>query len=165
MMATFAQASFNASSYSAFRPTYPPRLINIIVNYHTKNGHRTGGTSNALDLGCGTGKYHLEDDCWTGADVRVRFLGQVTTMLPRYFDAVIGTDPSKGMIERATELSKSSVTPSKLRYLVASAESVSTQVEPKSVDLVTAGMPHHAIYHVPQNTSDMSSSRTGSTLV
>lgn len=55
-MATFAQASFNASTYGAFRPTYPPRLIKTIIGYHTQNGRRTSGASQALDLGCGTGE-------------------------------------------------------------------------------------------------------------
>lgn len=55
-------------------------------------------------------------------------------MLSGYFDSVIGTDPSKNMIDQAKPSD-----PSKLRYLVCSAESVSAEVEPESIDLVTAG--------------------------
>lgn len=60
-------------------------------------------------------------------------------MLPKYFDSVIGTDPSKNMIEQAKQLSRESNDSPKLHYLVCSAETVSSEVEAESVDLVTAG--------------------------
>ncbi|KAG8847462.1 hypothetical protein FRB96_001603 [Tulasnella sp. 330] len=126
-MASFAQASFSASLYGAFRPTYPPRLINIIYNYHSTNNSngakRVGSDAKALDLGCGT--------------------GQVTELLPRHFKSVMGTDPSKGMITQAREQATRSEYAERMTFAVCAAEEVSSLVESGSVDLVIAGQAVH----------------------
>ncbi|KAG9013134.1 hypothetical protein FRB94_003574 [Tulasnella sp. JGI-2019a] len=122
-MASFAQASFSASTYSAFRPTYPPRLIKIIYDYHSNNQKRVGSDARSLDLGCGT--------------------GQVTEMLPRYFKSVIGTDPSRGMIAQAQEQATHLEYASQMEFATCAAEEVSSIMEPSSVDLVTAGQAVH----------------------
>lgn len=67
-MASFAKASFRTSLYHAARPTYPPRLIDLIHSYHRSPSHSIndallndelevrGRDVFALDLGCGTGE-------------------------------------------------------------------------------------------------------------
>lgn len=52
-MATFAKSTFNASVYSASRPTYPKQLFDHIFNYHRRKPN--AGWGRAIDLGCGTG--------------------------------------------------------------------------------------------------------------
>ncbi|KAG8953948.1 hypothetical protein FRC04_000932 [Tulasnella sp. 424] len=119
-MATFSKASFNAASYAAFRPTYPPRLLKVVLNYHFNQAGATGGKDKVVDIGCGT--------------------GQVTQTLPQYFDRVVGADPSEGMIETAK---KKHASAEKLEFVVASGEEVDQHVEEGSVDLVTAGQAAH----------------------
>ena len=53
-MATFAQTSFNASIYSAGRPSYPGKFFKRILGYQ-KRSQGGPGFDLALDLGCGTG--------------------------------------------------------------------------------------------------------------
>ncbi|KAJ3502219.1 hypothetical protein NLJ89_g8987 [Agrocybe chaxingu] len=134
-MSTFAKASFNAATYSAWRPTYPPQLFEYIFAYHRRG---TGSTTHearwerAVDLGCGT--------------------GQATVQL-RPFREVIGIDPSAGMLETArASLAQSSLaaaatketsTPS-FTFLEGSAEDLSKTIpENESVDLLIAAQAAH----------------------
>lgn len=97
--------------------------------------------------------------------------GQVTEMLPPYFRNVIGTDPSKGMIEQARELARTSKYSSQLEFAVCPAEEASSQVEPSSVDLVTAGqslcLNASLLVHKSEGTisDEFSVDRSGRTLV
>ncbi|KIO23403.1 hypothetical protein M407DRAFT_244773 [Tulasnella calospora MUT 4182] len=118
-MATFSNASFNAASYAAFRPTYPPRLLKVVLNYHFNRG--TGGKDKVVDIGCGT--------------------GQVTQTLPPHFSRVIGADPSEGMIETARK--KHGSDNEGVEFIVASGEEVDQHVDKESVDLITAGQAAH----------------------
>ncbi|KAJ3575402.1 hypothetical protein NP233_g1124 [Leucocoprinus birnbaumii] len=77
-MATFAKATFNASVYSASRPTYPKQLFDHIFNYHKRKPN--AGWTRAIDIGCGP--------------------GQATKRLTP-FREIIGLDPSENMINAA----------------------------------------------------------------
>ncbi|KAG8904514.1 hypothetical protein FRC00_013937 [Tulasnella sp. 408] len=118
-MATFSNASFSAASYAAFRPTYPPQLLKVVLNYHFNRG--VGGKDKVVDIGCGT--------------------GQVTQTLPPYFNRVIGADPSEGMIETAKK--KHAPSESQMEFIIAPAEDVDQHVEKESVDLITSGQAAH----------------------
>ena len=54
-MATFRKATFNAATYSSFRPTYPPQLFDFVFRYHER-GLPEAKWDTAVDLGCGTGE-------------------------------------------------------------------------------------------------------------
>ncbi|KAG8931952.1 hypothetical protein FRC01_000534 [Tulasnella sp. 417] len=118
----YQQQSYSrpASQYqSQGGPTYPPRLLKAVLNYHFNRG--IGGKDTVVDIGCGT--------------------GQVTQTLSPYFNRVIGADPSEGMIETARK--KHASNERKMEFIVASGEEVDQQVEKDSVDLITAGQAAH----------------------
>lgn len=111
----FSKTSFNAASYAAFRPTYPPSLYNTVLGFHR------GQKNLLIDLGCGT--------------------GVVPRYLAREFKHVIGTDPSPGMIKKAQDLSPKDQF-SNVDYQVASAESLAF-LEDGCVDMVVAAQSAH----------------------
>jgi SAM-dependent methyltransferase len=78
-MTTFAKSSFSASSYAAFRPTYPPALYSHLLAYHR------GPRNLLLDIGTGP--------------------GLVARALAPEFTRVVATDPSPGMVSQAQKLS------------------------------------------------------------
>jgi trans-aconitate 3-methyltransferase len=55
-MSTFAKSTFNASVYSASRPTYPLKLFEYIFSFHGQASNTKPRWERAIDLGCGTGK-------------------------------------------------------------------------------------------------------------
>jgi len=114
-MTTFAKSTFNAASYAAFRPTYPPSLYTTVLRYHR------GPKNLLIDLGCGT--------------------GTIPRYLSKEFGHVIGTDPSPGMIKKSKDLTPSTDYPN-VEYQVASAESLPF-VKDGSVDMVVAGQAAH----------------------
>ncbi|CAG8960996.1 hypothetical protein HYFRA_00002535 [Hymenoscyphus fraxineus] len=113
-MATFSKTTFNALSYAAFRPSYPPKLFQTLLTYHR------GSTNTLLDLGCGP--------------------GLISRSLSPSFKSVLGTDPSPGMIAQA----KSSTPPhiSNIQFREASAENLGF-IEDGSLDMVVAGQAAH----------------------
>ncbi|KAF4613375.1 hypothetical protein G7Y89_g15512 [Cudoniella acicularis] len=113
-MATFAKATFNAVSYAAFRPGYPPQVFKTILSYHR------GPSTLLLDLGCGHGLISRE--------------------LAPSFTKVIGTDPSPTMITQAKSSTPSSL--SNVSFCQASAEDLSF-IEDGSLDMVVAGQAAH----------------------
>ncbi|KAG9241054.1 putative Trans-aconitate 3-methyltransferase [Calycina marina] len=114
-MATFAKATFSTAGYAAFRPSYPPKLFQTVLAYHS------GPKSLALDLGCGH--------------------GLVSRALAPQFSAVIGTDPSTPMVKQA---SASSTAPEfkNVVFRVGSAEDLG-EFEDGSLDVVVAGQAAH----------------------
>jgi len=122
-MTTFAKATFNAASYAVGRPTYPARLYETVVKYHLTEGSMPGQAEHALDIGCGT--------------------GQVTKILPTYFQHVTGSDPSQVMIDQAKAQTEYIEGSDKLHFVVSGAEDLPTKVALASVDLVTAGQAAH----------------------
>ncbi|KUJ10487.1 putative Trans-aconitate 3-methyltransferase [Mollisia scopiformis] len=114
-MTTFAKTGFNALSYAAFRPTYPPQVFKTVLTYHR------GPSSLLLDLGCGHGLISRE--------------------LSPSFTRVLATDPSSSMITQAT----SSTPPSKypnIECRQASAEDLSF-IPDGTLDMVVAGQAAH----------------------
>jgi len=124
-MSTFAKPTFNASVYSASRPTYPLKLFEFIFPFHGQ-----AGSSNikprwerAVDIGCGT--------------------GQATEQL-KPFQEVIGIDPSLVMLDKArTSIARSSTTETKFQFIQGSAEDLSLVQPESSVDLITGAQSAH----------------------
>ena len=168
-MSTFAKSSFNASVYSASRPTYPLRLFEYIFSFHAGQGANSNTNKprweRAIDLGCGTGMILL---CIVIVIVIViiiiniilsslcpildilactkllDFAGQATEQL-KPFQEVIGIDPSSVMLDKARAYlghspNASGTTETKFQFIQGSAEDLSkTELQPESVDLITAG--------------------------
>jgi len=142
-MATFAKQIFNATSYSAIRPTYPRSLYDSIYQYH---GQSPGARwTRAVDLGCGTGES-------TGSLPNIGhqqqmmciftylccFPGQATVELTA-FQEVIGVDPSDSMLTKANEALSRFTLPNTIKYIKSEAEDLDF-LETASVDLITAGI-------------------------
>jgi len=66
--------STGSKAYAAFRPTYPAALVDDLAD-------ACRATDVVWDVGCGT--------------------GQLSTMLPRRFKAVLATDPSQSQLDQA----------------------------------------------------------------
>ncbi|KAG8953947.1 hypothetical protein FRC04_000931 [Tulasnella sp. 424] len=122
-MSTFSNSSFDAARYATSRPTYPPVLINMVLDHHLRGKTDGEGKKKALDLGCGT--------------------GQATQLLPNHFASVLGSDPSNVMIEQAKKQSSAS----NVAFIVSPAEDIATKVDPASIDLVVAGEAAHWFDH------------------
>ena len=151
-MTTFAKSSFNASVYSASRPTYPLKLFEYIFSFHAGQGANSNNKSRwerAIDLGCGTGMIHNSSSlCLKDAEFScakwLDLTGQATEQL-KPFREVIGIDPSSVMLDKARAFlaqSKASSTTgtTKFQFIQGNAEDLSqTTLEPESVDLITAG--------------------------
>ncbi|KAF8532367.1 S-adenosyl-L-methionine-dependent methyltransferase [Gautieria morchelliformis] len=119
-MATFAKPAFNATSYSAIRPTYPRELYESVYAYHRRSKYAQWEL--AVDLGCGT--------------------GQATAELTS-FDHVIGIDPSESMIQKANAITPRTTPPSKeITYVTHAAEDLNF-LETGSVDLVVSAQAAH----------------------
>ncbi|KAI9709876.1 MAG: hypothetical protein M1812_007584 [Candelaria pacifica] len=114
-MAAFAKTSYSHASYAALRPTYPASLYNTVLSYHQ------GAKDLCLDLGCGH--------------------GLVARYLSSTFAQVLGTDPSRGMIEQAQTSTSAAEFPN-VEFREASAESLPF-IRDDSVDLVVAGQAAH----------------------
>ncbi|TVY13335.1 Trans-aconitate 3-methyltransferase [Lachnellula arida] len=112
-MATFAKTFFNALSYAAFRPTYPPALYKTILAYHN------GPSNTLLDLGCGH--------------------GLISRSLSPHFTSILATDPSASMI---TQAKSSSTQYPNIQFRQASAENLDF-IEDGSLDMVVAGQAAH----------------------
>ncbi|ROW10693.1 hypothetical protein VPNG_05050 [Cytospora leucostoma] len=112
-----------AAAYNRGRgKSKPDYVFEEILQFHTA-GH--GQYDTALDVGCGT--------------------GQVTRVLARYFDHVLGADPSEQMVAQARKIGGETEGGGPIEYEVLGAEELdnSTTVSPASVDLLTAKMAAH----------------------
>lgn len=112
------------ANYAEVRRGYHPNLYEIIIDHHTSTG---GQFNTLLDVGCGPG-------------IATRALA------PRFAHA-IGLDPSEGMIENARVLAGASSTNEPIRFEIATAENLGSQllppVEDSSVDLITVATAAH----------------------
>jgi trans-aconitate 3-methyltransferase len=111
----FRKSTFNALTYAAFRPSYPPQLFKTVLSYHRSP------SSLLLDLGCGHGLISRE--------------------LSAFFTRVIATDPSNAMIKQAISSTPKDEY-SNVEFRQASAEDLSF-VEDGSLDMVVAGQAAH----------------------
>lgn len=107
--------SFSHHRYSSFRPTYPQSLYTAILTYHT------GPRNVALDLGTGH--------------------ALVAREMSTSFAHVHASDPSRGMLEQARELTPTSTHPN-VTFHESTAEQ-SPFLGDGSVDLVTAAQAAH----------------------
>jgi SAM-dependent methyltransferase len=114
LLTKYSKAGFNAVSYAAFRPSYPPQVFKTVLSYHR------GPSSLLLDLGCGHGLISRE--------------------LAPSFTKVIGTDPSPSMVAQAKSSTPSSL--SNVSFREASAEDLHF-IEDGSLDMVVAGQAAH----------------------
>ncbi|MCJ1303636.1 hypothetical protein MMC08_006446 [Hypocenomyce scalaris] len=114
-MATFAKPTFSATSYAAFRPSYPASLYSHVLAYHR------GPKTLLLDLGCGH--------------------GLISRYLAEYFSKVMGTDPSTGMLGQAQSSTPKTEYPN-VEFREATAE-VLPFLSDTSVDMVVAGQAAH----------------------
>ncbi|KAF8900680.1 S-adenosyl-L-methionine-dependent methyltransferase [Gymnopilus junonius] len=128
-MSAFAKSTFNASTYSASRPTYPSQLFEYIFSFHQRGSKlKEAQWQKAVDLGCGT--------------------GQATVQL-RPFHEVTGIDPSQGMLEKARAYAEKSGQENesnnpKFNFIRGSAEELSKALpENESVDLLIAAQAAH----------------------
>lgn len=108
----FSDAKFDSSSYSDYRPTYGKPLFDQLLSYHKSDNKL------AVDIGCGT--------------------GQVTTVLARHFQNVLGFDTSETMLNKATKLDN-------VKYEIGIAEKL--PLDNESVSLVTVGQAAHWFDH------------------
>ncbi|QLL33668.1 hypothetical protein HG536_0E05790 [Torulaspora globosa] len=111
-MSLYLNKSFNANNYQSFRPTYPPSLYECIMQYH----RLTRGT--VVDIGCGT--------------------GIATFPLLKYFEKVIGCDPSAKMIQNAEEQRQvlEDVQKHRIEFKIIPAEKISSVIPDKSADMI-----------------------------
>lgn len=94
-------------AYARFRPEYPPELAGFLASLAPQK-------TQAVDVGCGT--------------------GQLTQLLSRHFDQVMGLDPSADQIDNATTVAN-------IEYRCATAERL--LVADASTALVTAAQAAH----------------------
>lgn len=122
-MATYAENKFDSDYYKNNRPTYPDSLYNAIMNYHQ------AGKGTVVDVGCGT--------------------GIATFPLLKYFDTVVGTDPSSKMLEPANKLRQELPARDKqrIRFEIVSAEKLSEKFEDNSIDMITGAESIHWVKH------------------
>lgn len=137
-MATFAQTSFNASIYSAARPTYPGKLFKRILGYH-KRSQGGAGFDLAVDLGCGTGTNPVMAD----ALLRTYPIGQATRHLMPFHN-IIAIDTSETMLSAARTLFSSPPWSAKVTFAQGSAEDLaSVGIQDGTVDLLIAAQACH----------------------
>ncbi|GME82086.1 unnamed protein product [Ambrosiozyma monospora] len=135
IMATYKQTKFDTNKYHSFRPTYPDSFYEYLIDYHN-NGVLNGSNSDAnglkkanegtlLDVGSGT--------------------GIVALPLSQFFKNTIVSDPSSTMISQAkTEFENlsSSIpnfnTEHDIKFKVVNGEQLHSQIEPNSIDVLTA---------------------------
>lgn len=132
-MSSFARASFDVAGYLACRPSYPPRIIDIVLTYHAQRG---GRFERAVDVGCGPGFVALE--------------------LAPHFDHVSGIDPARKMVDIGLQPELGNVAGqnsnrggcTRIEYKVGSAEDLGAAgFAEQSLDLVVAAQAAHWFDH------------------
>ncbi len=129
---------FNGTAwyYARYRRVYPKQIFADIVDYYQLNGKGC-----LLDLGCGT--------------------GEISVPLARYFENVIGVDPSSDMLAEARKRAKKQNV-SNIHWLEGRAEDIEDSYSP--IRLTTAGTSFHWMqqslvlekgYHLTQKSGGM----------
>ncbi|KAJ9658025.1 hypothetical protein H2198_003994 [Neophaeococcomyces mojaviensis] len=112
--------STDATKYAAYRPSYPPLLIKMVMEGHTSTG---GQTTTVLDIGCGP--------------------GIATRQIAAFFEHAIGVDAGQSMIETARNTPCYSSTGEQARFEVCGAEEIDKVIDAESVDLITVATAAH----------------------
>ncbi|KAK5101350.1 hypothetical protein LTS08_004957 [Lithohypha guttulata] len=110
----------DAAKYAAYRPSYPPKLIELVLSIHNTTG---GQTSHVLDIGCGP--------------------GIATRQIAEHFQYVTGIDAGASMITKAQETPCSSATGEQATFLVSNSEDIDKHFEPATIDLITVATAAH----------------------
>lgn len=112
------------ANYAHHRRGYHPDIYKLILDHHVSTG---GRLDTVLDIGCGPGT-------------------AVRELAPRFTHA-IGLDPSEGMINTARSMGGASSTGEPIRFELATAEDLGSQLSPPvadgSVDLIAAATAAH----------------------
>lgn len=116
-MSRFADPNFNAKIYAEARPTYVPKIYDLISNFHD------GRKDAVVDVGCGPGM---------GTE----------GLLDLGFKDVYAVDPSEVMINEG----KTRPRADDIEWLVGSSENLSQKL-PKKVDMVTSFEAAHWMDH------------------
>ncbi|KAJ1917271.1 trans-aconitate methyltransferase 1 [Mycoemilia scoparia] len=119
-MSTYTKDHFDANNYEANRLTYSPEFVKELVEFHKKGqstpqADSSGKIDVGVDVACGTGKF--------------------TTLMPPYFNQVIGTDLSQHMLDSAPK------TADNIKYIACPAEALA--LEDNSADIVTVATGAH----------------------
>ncbi|KAI5960381.1 uncharacterized protein KGF55_004673 [Candida pseudojiufengensis] len=120
-MSAYSETNFNSQHYDDSRPNYTPQFYKELINYHSEKG---GEFNLAVDIGCGS--------------------GFVTFELIKYFKNVIGTDPSRTMIDQCN---KNVTNKNSIEFLIGTAENQPSKIKPNSVDLITGAECCHWVNH------------------
>ena len=107
----------HALLYAKFRPTYPPRVKELIIGFVKRNG---GGFQKMVDVACGS--------------------GQSTFYMANHFRKVIGVDISQAQVNQAQEKSNQ-LKYDNVEFCVGPAEKL--PFEDNSVDVVTCATALH----------------------
>ena len=111
------EGAAHAASYAAFRPTYPPSVLEAISSFIKT--HSGSGFTSAVDVGCGS--------------------GQSTFSLVSLFSRVLGVDASEEQIRNAR--AKAQRERASVDFRVGTSDSL--PLEDASVDLVTCAQAWH----------------------
>ena len=107
-------------NYAKYRPTCPPELYEKILSYLDEGSEDNGRRGLAVDIGCGC--------------------GHSTLVLAKHFRTVIGIDNSETQLKEAMTANPEF---GNVFYKLGAAESVSSLVTTKSVDLITVSSALH----------------------
>jgi SAM-dependent methyltransferase len=122
-MSTFGKATFKAAGYLSARPTYPKSLYDYIYQYNRKhNGSETSSTL-CIDIGCGP--------------------GEATRDLGKYFDSVVGVEPSQVMIEAGNNARPDSGEKTNIQFVRGDDTSFESLFPAKSVDVIASAQAAH----------------------
>ena len=108
----------HALVYAKFRPTYPPKTKELIIDFVKRNGD---GFQKMVDVACGS--------------------GQSTFYMASLFSEVVGVDISQAQVNYAQEKSKQLNKYDNIEFCVGSAENL--PFEDNSVDVVTCASALH----------------------
>lgn len=115
------EGAAHAASYAAFRPSYPPSVLEAISTFITS--HSGSGFNTAVDVACGS--------------------GQSTFFLTQLFQRVVGVDISQAQVDNARAKSKEKPIPEgkEIEFKVGSSDNI--PVDSSSVDLVSCAQAWH----------------------
>lgn len=115
------EGSAHAASYAAFRPTYPPSVLEAISTFITAQSG--SGFDTAVDVACGS--------------------GQSSFFLTRLFRKVLGVDISRAQVENAQKKCQEAKIPEGKMVEFKVGTSDSLPMATSSVDLVTCAQAWH----------------------
>ncbi|GAA5999719.1 hypothetical protein JCM10207_005877 [Rhodosporidiobolus poonsookiae] len=137
-MSVFSRKTFDAASYAASRPSYPPQLFRHVLSYLAQHPiPPSPHPRTLLDLGCGPGLSTFD-------------LAAYASAAPQQpFERVVGVDPSQNMVDAARRILDEKRakgepgTQGEWVFEVGKSDALPAVVEDESVDLAIAGQAAH----------------------